>query len=199
MRYHVSTQLAAYQPKTDPAALRGDHVLSPHLAPPAPWRPAAVLVPLVEREGGMTVLLTRRTDHLADHAGQISFPGGRLESTDRDPEAGALRETEEELGIPRTAIELVGRLDTYLTRTGFEVVPVVGLLTPPFPLKPDRFEVADVFEVPLGHLLEPANYLRHERLYGGRSAYYYAIPYGDRYIWGATAGMLRNLCEALRD
>ncbi len=199
MRDRVTTQLSAYRPKTDRDSLRGDHVLSPHLAPPAPWTPAAVLVPLVDREDGMTVLLTQRTDHLNDHAGQISFPGGRLESADRDPEAGALRETEEELGIPDTSIELIGRLDTYITRTGFEVVPVVGLLAPPFPLEPDRFEVADVFEVPLGHLLEPANYVRHERLYGGQTAHYYAIPYEDRYIWGATAGMLRNLCEALRD
>ncbi|MGB1547599.1 MAG: CoA pyrophosphatase [Alphaproteobacteria bacterium] len=199
MRARVSTQLAAYRPKEDRDSLRGDHLLSPHLAPPAPWKPAAVLVPIVDREEGMTVLLTQRTDHLNDHAGQISFPGGRLESIDRDPETGALRETREELGIPHTVIELVGRLDTYLTRTGFEVVPVVGLLAPPFPLKPDRFEVADVFEVPLDFVLEPSNYVRHERLYGGRPAYYYAIPYGDRYIWGATAGMLKNLCEALRD
>ncbi len=197
VRGRVRERLADYRPKTKPDLFRGDHVLSPHLKPKTPWTPAAVLVPLIERVGEMTVLFTQRTDHLHVHAGQISFPGGRLETTDADPETGALRETEEELGIPAQHVEIVGRLDTYLTRTAFEVTPVVGLLRPPFPLVPDRFEVADVFEVPLRFLLEPANYVRHERLYAGRAAHYYAIPFGDRYIWGATAGMLRNLCEVL--
>lgn len=192
----VAARIEAYEPC---AALRGDHQLSPHLKPPPPWVPAAVLVPLIDREDGMTVLLTQRTDHLTDHAGQISFPGGRLEGHDRDAEAGALRETEEELGIPPDRVALLGRLDTYITRTCFEVTPVVGVIAPPFPLQPDRFEVADVFEVPLAFLLEPGNYARHERLYDGQTAYYYAVPYGERYIWGATAGMLRNLCEALGD
>ncbi len=195
----IVARIATYEPGEGDDASRGDHQLSPHLKPSPPWTPAAVLVPLIDRADGMTVLLTQRTDHLTDHAGQISFPGGHLEATDFDAAAGALRETEEELGIPPARVSLLGRLDTYITRTSFEVIPIVGLITPPFPLQPDSFEVADVFEVPLAFLLDPENYVRHERLYDGGAAYYYAVPYGDRYIWGATAGMLKNLCEALRD
>jgi len=193
----IVARMAAYEPGNSKDILRGDHQLSPHLKPSPPWTPAAVLVPLIDHDDGLTVLLTRRTDHLTDHPGQISFPGGRFESIDVDAEAAALRETEEELGIPPARVELLGRLDTYITRTGFEVTPVVGVITPPFLLRPDSFEVADVFEVPLAFLLDPGNYTRQERLGDGRTAYYYAVPYGDRYIWGATAGMLKNLCEAL--
>ena len=196
---HIVARMAAYEPGNGADALRGDHQLSPHLKPSPPWTQAAVLVPLIDHNDGLTVLLTRRTDHLTDHPGQISFPGGRFESGDVDAEAAALRETEEELGIPRARVELLGRLDTYITRTGFDVTPIVGVITPPFSLRPDSFEVADVFEVPLAFLIDPGNYMREERLGVDRATYYYAVPYEDRYIWGATAGMLKNLCEALGD
>jgi len=161
-------------------------------------RPAAVLVPLVDRPDGLTVLLTRRTAHLANHAGQISFPGGRQEEADESPESCALRETLEEIGLAAERVQILGRLDDYLTVTGFRVVPVVGWVSPPFTLSPDPFEVDEVFEVPLAFLLDPANHQRHERIYNGRPRPYWAMPYGDYYIWGATAGMLVNLSRVLR-
>ncbi len=160
--------------------------------------PAAVLVPLVARAEGFTVLFTQRTAELKSHAGQISFPGGRLEPEDRDAVAGALRETAEEIGLDASHIEILGRLDPYMTVTGYEVTPIVGAVTPPFALKADPMEVADIFEVPLAFFLDPANHQRHSRtLSPGIVRAYYAIPYGDRYIWGATAGMLINLYEVL--
>jgi 8-oxo-dGTP pyrophosphatase MutT (NUDIX family) len=179
------------------ARVRGDHDLNPDLPPQGPLRAAAVLVPLVARPEGLTVLLTRRTDHLHAHAGQISFPGGMLDPEDRHAEDAALRETEEEVGIARALVELVGRLDTYVTRTGFEVTPVVGLVQPGFTLAPDTFEVAEVFEVPLGFLIDPANHRRDSRVYAGATRFFYAMPWGEYYIWGATAGMLVNLSEVL--
>lgn len=179
--------------------VRGDHDLNPDMRPPGPLRPAAVLVPLVERDAGLTVLLTQRTAHLHAHAGQISFPGGAFEPDDADAVAAALRETEEEIGLPPGDVEILGRLDTYVTRTGFEVTPVVGLIRPPVHLRPDPFEVADVFEVPLTFILDPANPQQHSRDLLGRPRFFYAFPYEDRYIWGATAGMLLNLQEVLTD
>ncbi len=160
--------------------------------------PAAVLVPLIERCEGYTVLLTQRTAELKAHAGQISFPGGRIEPTDADAVAGALRETEEEVGLAAAHIEIVGQLDPYLTITGFNVTPVVGVVTPPFDLRPDSVEVADIFEVPLAFFMDPANHQRHSKvLDNGVTRAYYAIPYGERYVWGATAAMLMNLYEVL--
>ncbi len=129
--------------------LRGDFRIDPRSAIRDTLRPAAVLVPLVDHPEGMGVILTQRTDHLNKHAGQISFPGGRIEETDVNAVDTALRETEEEIGLPREQIEIVGRLDDYVTGTGFVVAPIVGLIDPPYPLEPDPFEVADVFEVPL--------------------------------------------------
>lgn len=164
-----------------------------------PLRAAAVLVPLVDRPQGLQVLLTQRTDHLAHHAGQVSFPGGRLEEDDDGPIACALREAEEETGLPPSCVDVLGFLDDYVTVTNFRVVPVVGLVTPPFALEPDPFEVAEVFEVPLSFLLDPANHKRVERVIDGRPRPYYAMPYGRHYIWGATAGMLINLSRVLRD
>lgn len=177
--------------------VRGDHDLNPDMRPMPPLTPAAVLVPLVDRTDGMTVLLTRRTDHLHDHAGQISFPGGRLEPGDADAMAAALRESREEIGLSGEHVEVAGRLDDYETRTGFRVTPVVGLISPDFSLRLDAFEVAEVFEVPLGFILDPANHRLHSRVFENRRRQYHAIPYGDYYIWGATAGMLINLYEAI--
>ncbi len=158
---------------------------------------ASVLVPIVTRPAELTVLFTRRTAHLRDHSGQVSFPGGRAEARDASPEATALRETREEIGLAPEHIELLGRLADYHTRTGFRVSPVVGLVTPPFALSPDAFEVEEVFEVPLSFLLDPAHHQRHAREFQGRVVHYYAIPYRSYYIWGATAGMLVNLYRHL--
>ena len=157
--------------------------------------PAAVLFPIVVRADGHTVMLTQRTAHLRDHAGQISFPGGRVESDDLSPTDTALRETEEEVGLSRERVEVLGFLPEYRTGTGFRVTPVVGLIHPPFDLQPDPFEVAEVFEVPLAFLLDPGNHQRHEMHYRGALRQYFAMPYGDYFIWGATAGMIRSLSE----
>lgn len=162
-----------------------------------PLTPAAVLFPIVLRDGGQTVLLTQRTAHLRDHAGQISFPGGRVEAEDLSPSHTALRETEEEIGLPRERIEILGFLPEYRTGTGFRVTPVVALVQPPFDLRPDPFEVAEVFEVPLAFLLDPANHQQHSLHYRGALRNYFAMPYGDYFIWGATAGMIRSLSERL--
>lgn len=169
-----------------------------HLWRPAEQlRPAAVLVPVVRRDTGLTLLFTRRTDHLYDHAGQISFPGGRSEAEDESPAATALRETFEEIGLPRSLVEVLGALPEYTTVTGYRVTPVVGLVSPPPALKLDAFEVAEAFEVPLAFVLDPGNHQRNTLQYQGRTRHYYAIPYEQRYIWGATAGMLMNLVAFL--
>jgi len=158
---------------------------------------AAVLVPLVARPDAVNVLLTQRTAHLADHAGQISFPGGRVEAADTSREETALRETEEEIGLSRTQIELLGRLPDYEIPSGFRIAPVVGWIEPPFDVRLDPFEVAAVFEAPLEYFLAAGNYQRREYRFRGRHRHYMAIPYSGRYIWGATAGMLYSLCRML--
>jgi 8-oxo-dGTP pyrophosphatase MutT (NUDIX family) len=179
-------------------ATRGDRDLNPGWTQPsAALRPAAVLVPLVDREGGMTVLLTQRTAHLHAHAGQIAFPGGRLEAEDADATAAALRETEEEVGLARDRVAVIGRLDTYVTGTGFEVTPIVGIVGVPFTLALDPFEVAEAFEVPLSFVLDRANHRQVTRTYEERTRTFYVLPFENRYIWGATAGMLVNLAEVL--
>ncbi len=177
---------------------RGDHDLNPGTVPASRLMAAAVLIPLVEREEGLAILLTRRTNHLEHHPGQISFPGGHREDDDAAPEITALRETEEEIGLARERIEVIGHLDTYVTRTGFEITPVVGVVTPPLDLTLDTHEVAEAFEVPLEHFLDPANHRRMSRMFEGRERFFWAMPYDDYYIWGATAGMLMNLYERLR-
>ena len=159
--------------------------------------PAAVLFPIVQRDDGPTVLLTQRTAHLKDHGGQISFPGGRVETEDQTPVHTALRETEEEIGLAREHVEVLGFLPEYRTGTGFRVTPVVALVTPPFDLALDPFEVAEAFEVPLAFLLDPANHKRHSLHYRGALRHFFAMPYGDYFIWGATAGMIRSLTERL--
>ncbi len=160
--------------------------------------PAAVLFPLVVREHEPAVLLTKRTDHLHHHPGQISFPGGRVEEADTSPIDTALRETEEEIGLHRRHIELIGTLPDYLTGTGFRVTPVVGLVTPPFELTLDAFEVAEAFEVPLSHFLDPANHEQHSIVHEGRVRQFHAMPYQGHFIWGATAGIIMSLYRVLR-
>jgi NTP pyrophosphohydrolases including oxidative damage repair enzymes len=184
-----------------PVKVRGDHDLNPGFGPlpDNTLREAAVLVPLVDRADELTVIFTQRTANLTAHAGQISFPGGRMEPFDRTPEDTALRETEEEIGLDRSHIEILGRLDTYVTRTGFRVTPVVGLVRPPFRVTADPTEVAEVFEVPLAFILDPANPQRHSREFQGANRHFYVFPYQHRFIWGATAGMLVNLQDVLRD
>jgi len=159
--------------------------------------PAAVLVPIVVHPEGLTVLFTQRTQNLKSHSGQVSFPGGRAEPDDPSPEFTALREAEEEIGLARAKVEVLARLSDYLVRTGFRVTPVVGLLTPPLALVPDSREVAEVFEVPLAFLLDPRNHRRETRELNGRTVGFYVMSYGNRTIWGATAGMLVNLSRQL--
>jgi 8-oxo-dGTP pyrophosphatase MutT (NUDIX family) len=153
-------------------------------------RPAAVLVLVVNHPGAPTVVFTQRTAHLSAHAGQISFPGGRRDEEDRTPERTALREAEEEIGIAPERIEILGRMPEYRTVTGFSVTPIVGWAEPPLDYRPDPHEVDDVFEVPLAFLLDPSNHRHESAFFKGRMRKYWALPYGDRFIWGATAGML---------
>ena len=169
---------------------------------------ASVLVPLVQRADGLHVLLTRRSEHLRDHAGQISFPGGRVEQDDADAVATALREAEEEVGLPRDAVDVIGQLPHYTTVTRYVVTPVVALVRPPFDLRLDAFEVAEAFEVPLSFLMTPAHHRRHEFELQGERRQFLSMPWQGLdeqgvsrtyFIWGATAAMLRNLYGFLRD
>lgn len=161
--------------------------------------PAAVLVPVINRPGGLSVLLTRRTDHLIDHAGQISFPGGKMDAGDGTPEETALRETEEEIGLKRSHVHLLGRLPDYFIPTGYRVTPVVGWVEPPFVLKLDPFEVAEVFEAPLAFLVDPSHRQLQSAMRNGRLRHFYAMPYEGYNIWGATAGMLVVLSRILHE
>jgi 8-oxo-dGTP pyrophosphatase MutT (NUDIX family) len=183
--------------------LRRDPGLDPGMTqvtpPSVALRPAAVLVPLIDHARGMSVLLTQRTAHLSAHAGQISFPGGRIEEDDDDAVAAALRETQEEVGLARDRVNVIGRLDTYVTGTGFEITPIVGIVAPPLVLTIDPFEVAEAFEVPLAFILDRRNHQRIERVVGARSRCFFVLPYEGRNIWGATAGILVNLAEVLAD
>jgi len=158
---------------------------------------ASVLVPIVAHPQGLMVLFTQRTTQLKAHSGQVSFPGGRAEPGDASPEFTALRESQEEIGLAPERVEILARLPDYHTRTGYRVTPIVGLLTPPLALTPDPREVAEVFEVPLAFLLDPRNHRRQSREFKGGTVGFYEIPYGERYIWGATAGMLVNLYHHL--
>ena len=185
-------------PSKEPA--RGDFDLNPE------WRerlasaelmPAAVLVPIVGRIGGPAVLFTQRTSHLNAHAGQVSFPGGRLEPHDGGPIAAALRESEEEIGLGPEHVDVVGLLGTYQTGTNYIVTPVVGMVSPDFVPKLDEFEVAELFEVPLDHLLDRSNFVRESRDVGEFTRVFYAVYYEGWRIWGATAGMLLDLVERM--
>lgn len=199
-RLDRSPSEAVFDPRSGRAWGRGDWDLNPELladfAVMPPARPAAVLVGIVAREQ-LTVLLTQRTHTLPTHAGQISFPGGKVEAHDDGPISTALRESVEEIGIDPGFIEPLGFLDGYRTGTGFTVAPVVALIRPGFELKPDPREVDDVFEVPLVFLMDEANHQKHARDWRGRQRHYYAMPYGERFIWGATAGMIKNMHQRL--
>jgi 8-oxo-dGTP pyrophosphatase MutT (NUDIX family) len=178
--------------------LTGDHAVAGMAREERTLLPAAVLIPLVERAEGYTVLLTQRTDHLEHHAGQISFPGGRTEEADATPVETALREAEEEIGLHRRHIvEIAGFLDLYQTVTGFLITPVVGFVTPPFELALDAFEVAEAFEVPLEFILDPLHHERRSMFYKGQQRQYYVLPYENRFIWGATAAILVNFARRL--
>ena len=170
---------------------------------PGPPRPAAVLVPIVAHPHGATVLLTERTSHLHDHAGQVAFPGGRTDPADGSPVATALRETHEEIGLAPERIEILAELPHYLTGTGYQVTPVVGLVEPGFDLRLDTFEVAEAFEVPLRFLMDPSHHQRRRVVHGEIDRIFYAMPYQcesnqrEYFIWGATAAMLRNVYRLL--
>lgn len=180
------------------ARVRGDSDLNPDWTerPPA-LRAAAVLAPIVRRPQGWTLLFTERAHDLPMHPGQISFPGGRIEAHDPDPLAAALRETEEEIGLSRALIEPIGAWERYETGSGFSITPIAAFVAPEFSLSLDPREVAGVFEAPLSFLLDPANHERREGEWRGRRGAFYAMPYGERFIWGATAGMIRALYERL--
>lgn len=171
----------------------GDHALNTWPMSDGPLKPASVLVPLIERPSGYYVLLTQRAAHLKNHAGQISFPGGRQEPEDASVVATALRETQEEIGLAPEYISIAGLLDTYETRTGYLVTPVVGFVRHGFELALDSFEVAHAFEVPLEFVMDPANHVIESRPWNGAERRYYVLQYEEHYIWGATAGMLVDL------
>lgn len=172
----------------------GDHTVNE--GPPA--RPAAVLVPIVARPVPM-VLLTQRSSDMPDHSGQIAFPGGKIEVADATPLDAALREAEEEIGLSRQHVRPLGYLLPFLSRTGYLITPVVGLVTPPFELTINPREVTDAFEVPLAFLMDPRNHQKKSREFKGEQRHFYAMPFEDRYIWGITAGIIRNLWERLSD
>jgi 8-oxo-dGTP pyrophosphatase MutT (NUDIX family) len=184
---------------TDPNApvTRGDLDLDPAMwerAGVAATRPAAVLIPVVDRPAP-GIILTMRTSELSSHAGQIAFPGGKIDKTDASPLAAALREAHEEIGLDATLIEPLGYIDLYFTFSGFRILPVVARVAPTYTLAVNPSEVADAFEVPLDFLMRPENHQRHSRDWKGIQRQYYAMPYEQRYIWGVTAGILRNLYE----
>ena len=218
-KLHFDPELLPVDSLAGEAAVAPDRLtadaLRAHFANPSTWSPeitaerlvrpmtgplteAAVLVPIVLREDGPTLLLTQRTAHLNAHAGQISFPGGRMETSDTSPIDTALRETHEEIGLDRQYIEVIGTLPEYQTGTGFRVTPVVGLLQPPFETKADPFEVAEIFEVPLSFLMDGAHHQRRTAEFVTGRRTFYTMPYERFFIWGATAGMLRNLFHFLR-
>lgn len=201
-RRHLLTKpsQAIFDPRSGRAFGPSDWDLNPELkadlAVMEPPRPAAVLVPIVLRDK-LTVMLTQRSNDVPSHPGQISFPGGKVEPTDSGPLNCALREAREEIGLTQEFVEPLGFLDSYRTGTGFQITPLVAFVRPGFGVALDPREVLDVFEVPLSFLMDASNHQKHSREWRGRQRSFYAMPYGERYIWGATAGMLKNLHERL--
>jgi 8-oxo-dGTP pyrophosphatase MutT (NUDIX family) len=184
----------------DPGDPVGDHTFNPDIAEMFEGierRAAAVLVPIIHREPEATILLTRRTEGLSNHAGQIAFPGGRIDPEDEDAVAAALREAEEEVGLSRDYVETLCLAPEYFTASGFRVAPVIAIVKPGFTLVPNPAEVDSVFEVPLSFLMDPANHRRNSRVWQGVTRYFFEMPYQERYIWGITAGILRILYERL--
>ena len=193
--HKLTAYLATHTPQT-----RGDHLLNNIDIEGQPFTDAAVLIILKYDQASdeISVILTERTAHLRHHAGQISLPGGKCDPEDQDVMATALREAEEELGVPQSSIRLLGVLDDYYTRTGFKISPVVGVLADQgLALKPNPNEVAKVFSLPLSYMLEGAHFQMKTLLYEGQDRYFYAIDYDEWYIWGATAGILKNLSEVI--
>lgn len=187
-----------WQPDHDD--LTGDHSLNPEFTQAmvtAKMRDAAVLVPVVDRGSEATLLLTRRTDTLRKHSGQIAFPGGAIDPEDGTAENAALREANEEIGLVSERAEILGAMPRYLTGSGFSITPVLAVVNTPFDVHPNPDEVADIFEVPLSFLMNPDNHRRESRLFNGTERFYYAMPYHERFIWGVTAGIIRGLYERL--
>ena len=196
-RLNLDVPAGLSDPNITPA--RGDHDADPvmkKMAEVRPIRPAAVLVPIVDHPEP-TVLLTQRAQHLPDHPGQISFPGGKIDKIDASPLASALREADEEIGLDRNLVEPIGYLDLYMTTLGYRIVPVIARVTPGFMLTLNAGEVDNAFEVPLAFVMDIANHQRHSRDWQGMTRHYYAISFGERYIWGVTAGILRNLYDRI--
>ncbi|NDV85660.1 CoA pyrophosphatase [Aurantimonas aggregata] len=192
--------MEAVGPASAPERQYGDHLLNPDLVQlmeRESAREAAVLVPIVDRGEGATVILTTRASHLRQHSGQIAFPGGSVDPGDASPEAAAMRESLEEIALDPVHVEPIGRLPLYRTTTGFKITPVVGLIRPGFALSANPVEVEDVFEVPLGFLMNEANHRQESRVWQGRTRHYYVMPFGERFIWGVTAGIIRTLYERL--
>ncbi|MCA0276649.1 MAG: CoA pyrophosphatase [Proteobacteria bacterium] len=193
-------QRAVQEHLNDAAADYGDHVLNPGLREVFVHdrlRNAAVLIPVVDHGDASTVILTKRADKLKNHSGQIAFPGGRIDPDDVSPEAAALRETSEEIGLASGYIDVIGRLPDYVTGSGYRIAPVLGVVRPGFQLTVNPDEVDDIFEVPLGFLMDPANHNRASRTWQDQERFFYAMPYEERYIWGVTAGIIRALYERL--
>jgi 8-oxo-dGTP pyrophosphatase MutT (NUDIX family) len=196
-RLALDTPVGLADPNVTPK--RGDHDVDPvmeKIAMVRPIRPAAVLVPVVEHDEP-TILLTQRAQHLPDHAGQVSFPGGKIDKNDADPTDSALREAEEEIGLDRRFVEPLGYLDVYMTTLGYRIVPVIARVKPGFALTLNMAEVDNTFEVPLAYVMDLANMQRHSRDWNGMTRHFYAITFGERYIWGVTAGILRNLHDRI--
>lgn len=182
--------------KADASEISGDHSLNPGTKSAIVkegLRDAAVLIPIVDHPDGATMLLTKRTEKLRTHSGQIAFPGGGIDPEDASPEAAALRETEEEIGLDRNYIDIIGRMPNYYSGSGYRVAPIIGIVRPGFALSINPDEVDDTFEVPLSFLMNAANHRRESRVWQNVERHFYTMPYGDRYIWGLTAGIIRTV------
>jgi len=190
----------AAQPDAHAGDDYGDHRFNPghpRLNPGKPLRNAAVLIPVVDHEDEATVLLTKRAEKLRNHSGQVAFPGGTIDATDASPEAAALRETFEEIGLDQHRIEIIGRMPDYVAGSGYRIAPVLGIVQPGFQLTLNAEEVDAAFEVPLRFLMDPVNHKRDSRIWNDLEWFFYDMPYGDRRIWGVTAGIIRTLYERL--